>query len=54
VGARGENVIDKLCRSQSDATRCPLNGWYYFTLRRRCCDAARSCFWKDTKRGNSA
>lgn len=34
VGAREEDVVDYFLWRQSDATRCALNGWCYWTLRK--------------------
>jgi len=34
VGARDEDVVDYFRWRQTDATRCALNGWCYWTLRK--------------------
>jgi tRNA(His) 5'-end guanylyltransferase len=34
VGASAEDVVDYFMWRQADATRCALNGWAYWTLRR--------------------
>ena len=40
IGARDEDVVDYFRWRQGDASRCALNGWCYWTLRKGGMDAA--------------